>query len=119
MRKMYSKKQIEEIAKSSGTKLYKHILFASVIGYKFTLITTNPQPIDFTNINTYKKLYEYLLNENVLQFINEYIDEVSYDYESESFYATQFQIVANNKVFIPLLYDDWPLSDTTDTVIPL
>ena len=58
MRKMYSKKQIEEIAKSSGTKLYKHTLYNSSLGYKFTLITTNPQPINFTIIDTHKKLYE-------------------------------------------------------------
>ena len=39
MRKMYSKKQIEEIAKSSGTKLYKHYLHDTSIDYKFILIT--------------------------------------------------------------------------------
>ena len=66
MRKMYSKKQIEEIAKTSGTKLYKHsLLVGGGYSYKFTLITTNPQPINFTIIDTYKKLCEYLSNENV------------------------------------------------------
>ena len=42
------------LGKSSGTKLYKHYL--KDLNYEFTLITTNPQPIDFSIINTYKKL---------------------------------------------------------------
>ena len=51
MRRMITTKQIEEIAKSSGTKLYKHYLFDSSINYKFILITTNPEPIDFSSID--------------------------------------------------------------------
>lgn len=119
MRKMYSKKQIEEIAKSSGTKLYKHYLYASGIDYKFTLITTNPEPIDFTNINTFKKLYEYLLKENVLQFTGQYMDEILYSLDTQTFYSISIGNVNSINVCVPSYYDDWPLSDTTDTITPL
>ena len=120
MRRMYSKKQIEEIAKSSGTKLYKHNLFASGINYKFTLITTNPNPIDFTIIDTYQKLYEYLLNENVLQFYNAKNQPLLYDNSSISaFYNIEITEINNVQVCIPSYYDDWTLSSTTDTVTEL
>ena len=46
------------LGKSSGTKLYKHSLYASGIDYKFTLITTNPQPIDFSIIIWYNNIKE-------------------------------------------------------------
>lgn len=119
MRKMYSKKQIEEIAKSSGTKLYKHILNSISSGYTFTLITTNPQPIDFSIIDTYEKLYEYLLNENVLQFLGKYNDQIMYDRNEVYFYSIQLTMIGNDVVCIPSSCDDWSLSDTTDNVIPL
>ena len=119
MRKMYSKKQIEEIAKSSGTKLYKHILYNSGLDYKFTLITTNPQPINFTIIDTHKKLYEYLLNENVLQFTGQYMDEILYSLDTESFYSITITKIDTKNVCVPSSYDDWGLFETTDTVIPL
>ena len=108
------------LGKSSGTKLYKHSLYASGIDYKFTLITTNPQPIDFTNIDTYQKLYEYLLNENVLQFLDEYNKELLYDNSSMSaFYTIEITEINNVRTCTPSYYDDWPLSNTTDTVTEL
>lgn len=99
-----------------GTKLYKHYLYASSIDYKFTLITTNPEPIDFTNINTFKKLYEYLLKENVLQFTGQYMDEILYNLDTQTFYSISIGNVNSINVCVPSYYDDWPLSDTTDTV---
>ena len=117
MRKMYSKKQIEEIAKSSGTKLYKHYL--RDLNYEFTLITTNPQPINFSIINTSKKLYDYLLNENVLQFTGQYMDEILYNLNTESFYSISIGNINSNNVCVPSSYDDWDFPNTTETVTPL
>ena len=120
MRKMYSKKQIEEIAKSSGTKLYKHYLHDSNLGYKFILITTNPEPIDFSIINTYSKLHEYLIKENVLGFFDENNNGVMYDGSVKtSFYTIYIREIQNVPVCCPSYYDDWSLSDTTDTISPL
>lgn len=115
MRKMYSKKQIEEIAKSGGTKLYKHYLSDDGAGYYFILITTNPQPINFSTIDTYKKLYDYLLTQNVTQFIEKYGACIQYDGTNNIFYAIR---KIGNTTSITL-YDDWGLLGTTDTVIPL
>lgn len=53
MRKMYSKNQIEQIAKasvSSGTKLYKHSL--SGTGNPITIIDTQSTTITSSNIST-------------------------------------------------------------------
>ena len=116
MRKMYSKKQIEEIAKSSGTKLYKHSFYASDMDYNFKAITTNPQPIDFTSIDTYQKLYNYLLSTNLLIFIGTNDEEIYYDMNSAKFYSID---IFNGTQFGPSFYEDWPLSSTTDTVTPL
>lgn len=108
------------LGKSSGTKLYKHSLYASGIDYKFTLITTNPQPIDFSIIDTYQKLYEYLLNEDVLRFVDEYNRELIYDNSSMSaFYEIEITEINNVRTCTPSYYDDWPLSNTTDTVTEL
>ena len=116
MRKMYSKKQIEEIAKSSGTKLYKHYLHASDMDYNLKAITTNPQPIDFTSIDTYQKLYNYLLSTNLLIFIGTNDEEIFYDINSAKFYSID---IINVNQFEASFYDDWSLSNTTDTVTPL
>ena len=108
------------LGKSSGTKLYKHSLYASGIDYKFTLITTNPQPIDFSIIDTYQKLYEYLMNETVLRFVDEYNRELIYDNSSMSaFYEIEITEINNVRICTPSYYDDWPLSNTTDTVTEL
>lgn len=120
MRKMYSKKQIEEIAKSSGPKLYKHNLVASDIGYAFTLIITDSQPIDFSTIDTYSKLHDFLISKNLLLFIDSIDrDEIFYDRESGKFFAMLVQNINNNNICTTSYYDDWPLSSTTDTVTPL
>ena len=95
MRKMYSKKQIEEIAKSSGTKLYKHLLEDSNMGYFFTLITTNNQPIDFSIINNSNKLYNYLQTENVISFTGEDFI-LNYDGVNKEYFYRIRVIVVNN-----------------------
>ena len=115
MRKMYSKKQIEEIAKSSGTKLYKHFLRDSSVDYNFTLITTNPQTIDFSIIDTYEKLYNYLLTQNIIQFTEKYGNCIQYDNVTMIFYS----IKKTNTTPLISEFDDWSLNQTTDTVSPL
>ena len=110
------------LGKSSGTKLYKHYLNDSSSGYKFILITTNPQPIDFSIYDSYIKLHKFLLNENVLLFINpdEYSDnEILYDKNTDKFYAIMIQNIQNVSSCIASYYDDWSLSNTTDTVTEL
>lgn len=116
MRKMYSKKQIEEIAKSSGTKLYKHILYNSGIDYKFILITTNPQPIDFSVLNTYEKIYNYLLTQNVIRFTTASGDAIQYESDPDNCF---YSVYSGSAVASIQLFDDWVLQETTDSVIPL
>lgn len=117
MRKMYSKKQIEEIAKSSGTKLYKHYLFDSGgSNHKFILITTNPEPIDFFSLDSYINLYNYLISQNVIRFTNDSGDNVQCDYKTDhNFYLVN---IVNDAPSIQYL-DDWSIINTTDTVTPL
>ena len=116
MRKMYSKKQIEEIAKSSGTKLYKHILYNSGLDYKFILITTNPQPIDFLTIDTFDKLYNYLLTQNIIRFTDAAGDIIQYESNTDNYFYT---VISQGAAPSISLYDDWGLLETTDTVSPL
>ena len=116
MRKMYSKKQIEEIAKSSGTKLYKHILYNSGLDYKFILITTNPEPIDFSTIDSYSKLHDYLISQNVIRFTNANGDNIQYETNTDNcFYFVYSQGAAPSIQLV----DDWGLLETTDTVSEL
>ena len=116
MRRMYSKKQIEEIAKSNGTKLYKHTLFQDGINYKFILITTNPEPIDFSSIDVYSKLNDYLKSQNVIRFTDEAGDNMQYESVTDNcFYVINSQGAAPSIS----LYDDWSLINTTDTVTEL
>lgn len=119
MRKMYSKKQIEEIAKSSGTKLYKHLIEDSNMGYVFTLITTNNQQIDFSINNNDSKLFNYLQTENVISFT---IDGniVMYDEViKHRFFTIYIRKDGNISTCCPSYYEDMDYSATTDTVLPL
>lgn len=116
MRKMYSKKQIEEIAKSSGTKLYKHILYDSYMDYKFILITTNPEPIDFSSIDSYSKLYDYLMSQNVIRFTTDSGDNIQYNFDTNSYF---YSIDISNGVPSLGEFSDWSLVNTTDTVTSL
>ena len=54
MRKMYSKKQIEEIAKSSGTKLYRHFIETTSGTDSIIIISTNSSP--YADINNLSKI---------------------------------------------------------------
>ena len=116
MRRMITTKQIEEIAKSSGTKLYKHYLFDSSINYKFILITTNPEPIDFSSIDVYSKLNDYLMSQNVIRFTDGSGNNIQYESDTDNcFYFIYSQGAAPSIS----LYDDWSLASTTDTVTAL
>ena len=117
MRKMYSKKQIEEIAKSSGTKLYKHYLHdSSGTNYNFILITTNPELIDFSIINTYSKLHEYLISQNVIRFTDASGNNIQYESDTDNcFYLVNSQGAAPSIS----LFSEWSLANTTDTISPL
>lgn len=118
MRRMYSKKQIEEIAKSSGTKLYKHYL--SDLNYEFILITTNPQPINFSVLNNSEKMYNYLLTQNIIRFTTDYGNNIQYDINREkSFYSFKPDFNGSQTIIIIDWFDDWDFSNTTDTVSPL
>ena len=116
MRRMITTKQIEEIAKSSGTKLYKHYLHDSAVNYNFILITTNPEPIDFSSIDAYSKLNDYLMSQNVIRFIDEFGNNIQYESDTDNcFYFIFSQGAAPSISF----YDDWSLLNTTDTVTEL
>lgn len=104
------------LGKSSGTKLYKHYLFDSTTDYRFILITTNPKPIDFSGIDTYRKLFDFLLTQNVIRFTDEFGDSIQYESNTDNcFYFIYSQGAAPS---IQLL-DEWSLLNTTDTVSEL
>ena len=98
-----------------GTKLYKHFLRDPSVNYNFTLITTNPQTIDFSIIDTYEKLYNYLLTQNIIQFTEEYGNCIQYDDVTMIFYS----IKKTNTSPLISEFDDWSLNQTTDTVSEL
>lgn len=104
-----------------GTKLYRHNLIAEGVGYDFIVITTNPQPIDFSINDTYSKLHDFLISQNALLFVelNNSNEEIFYDRVREAFYAIMVEQINNKLTCTASYYDDWPLSDTTDTVTPL
>ena len=114
---MITTKQIEEIAKSSGTKLYKHYLYDSSIQYKFILITTNPEPIDFSSIDNYGKLHDYLMSQNVIRFTTDDGNNIQYKPGTNNC----FYIIENSGTGATSLgeFDDWSLASTTDTVTEL
>lgn len=116
MRRMITTKQIEEIAKSSGTKLYKHYLHDSIIDYKFILITTNPEPIDFSSVDNYQKFYDYLMSQNVIRFTDSAGDNIQYKSGTNNCFYT-----IGHGGTTPTLgeFDDWSLANTTDTVTEL
>ena len=116
MRRMITTKQIEEIAKSSGTKLYKHLLADSTGGYNFILITTNPQPIDFSSIASYSEFQFYLIKQNVIRFTDDTGDIIQYESNTNNcFYCMS----SSGATPLISLYDDWSLENTTDTVTEL
>lgn len=119
MRKMYSKKQIEEIAKSSGTKLYKHLIFDNNMGYSFILITTNSQPIDFSIINNDSKLLNYLQTENVISFTIDGYPVIYDEIIKQHFYTLSIRLDGNIPTCVPSYYEDIDYSATTDTITPL
>ena len=99
-----------------GTKLYKHYLHDSSINYKFILITTNPEPIDFSSIDVYSKLNDYLMSQNVIRFTDDSGNNIQYESTTDScFYFIYSQGAAPSIS----LYDDWSLANTTDTVTEL
>ena len=120
MRKMYSKKQIEDIAKSSGTKLYKHYLHDSSMNYNFILITTNSQPIDFSVFSSSEDLFNYLLTQNVIRFTDNSGNNIQFEYVSEKyFYSINIELASSGTVTLVNAFDDWSVESTTDTVTPL
>ena len=108
------------LGKSSGTKLYKHYLHDSSMNYNFILITTNSQPIDFSVVNTFEKLFNYLLTQNVIRFTSDYGNAIQYDDVTQHcFYSVDIQYNGSDTGATTGLIDDWSLQHTTDTVTEL
>lgn len=102
-----------------GTKLYKHHIEDSNMGYVFTLITTNNQQIDFSIINNSKKLFDYLQTQNVISFT---IDGrvVMFDgVETQYFFTIYIRKDGNISICSPSYYEDWDFTATTDIVTEL
>lgn len=101
-----------------GTKLYKHHL--SDLNYEFILITTNPQPINFSVLNNGEKMYNYLLTQNIIRFTTDYGNNIQYDNNREkSFYSFKPDFNGSQTIIIIDWFDDWDFSNTTDNVSPL
>ena len=98
-----------------GTKLYKHTLEDSEIGYVFYLITNDKTPLDFTNLDTQKKIAQYLFSLDFYILKNHFSNqdrEIVFDIDNEYFcdiYVSNGSVKTSN-------LDDWDLSTTTDTV---
>ena len=103
---------------SGGTKLYKHYL--QDLNYVFILITTNPEPIDFSVLNTSEKMYNYLLTQNIIRFTTDSENNIQYDNNrGKSFYSIRPDFNGSETVLIIDWFDDWGFSNTSDTVTPL
>ena len=102
-----------------GTKLYKHTLYNSGLDYKFILITTNPQPIDFSVLSDFNALYNYLLTQNIIRFTSGSGDNIQYDINKHYFYSIEIQLDSSGTVPVVNPFDDWGLLETTDTVTEL
>ena len=102
------------ISDELGTKLYKHTIEDSTAGYIFTLITTSPDAIDFQTYDTYVKIKNYLRTINVLSFKND-LKDIQWSNEVNSFFSLD---IINSDVLV-VLFDDWDLTSSTDTVIAL
>lgn len=99
-----------------GTKLYQHkIIDNSGTQYIFTLITDSPTPLDFSELDTYIKVDTYLKTINVILFI----DDNNYNIMFDKFINYFINYSIYNSKFEFNVYDDWSLSNTTDTVTPL
>lgn len=116
MRKMFTE---EEIGKLGGTKLYKHVL--SDQNYTFELITTYKNPLDFTILNTYGKLNEFLKTLIIFKFKDPSDNsDIYWDDNSGMFAYTSQYLLQDETVVISLVdIDDWYLTSTTDTVTEL
>ena len=113
---LYVDGKITSAVANSGTKLYKHYLHDASTDYWFILITTNSQPFDFSVIDTYKKLNDYLSTQNVIKFTDDFGNNIQYESVTDNcFYYIYSQGAAPS---IQLL-DDWSLANTTDTVTEL
>ena len=104
-----------------GTKLYKHYLIdSSETGYKFIVITTNYQPINFSVLNDSEKMYNYLLTQNIIRFTTDSGNNIQYDnIRDKSFYSIRPEFNGSETILITDWFDDWGFSDTSDTVTEL
>lgn len=100
-----------------GTKLYKHHL--KDYNYDLILITTNPEPINFSSINDYDKLYNYLMSQNVIRFTTDSGDNVQFNSVQHYFYSITIELASSGLVPLINAFDDLSLVDTTDTVTEL
>ncbi len=116
MRKMFTEKQVGEIAKkvAGGTQLYKHLIVDTAGEYTLVLITPSKDPLDFTTLNSYKKVHDYLLTIVVISFTKDN-HLLIYDDSSNEYLSLNCM----DGTLETGLMDDWVLASTTDTVTKL
>ena len=129
MRQMFSKKQIEELAKTSvnegiesgeiqvGSKLYKHTIVDSDSGYTFILINDKPNTIDFSDYEGYDDFLDYLVNNIVISFYSLGEPNNQIIYLGTAFASINYDF--DNEQFILAALDDWSLENSTDSVSEL
>lgn len=98
-----------------GTKLYKHTLYDSTTAYNFVFINNDKYPINFTTVNTFSLLAQYLVSHGGRLASIDNMTSVDYSYEEGCF----FNVILNTGNLDFKIYDDWVLSTTTDTVTSL
>lgn len=105
-------KFVEYIDNLEYTVLYRHELYASNADYRFILITTSSEPIDFTKINSYSELWTLLQNLKIVSFYDyETHENICYDFINNVFYRHKYEGGEDDYEL-----DDWGLHNTTDTV---
>lgn len=112
---VFNSKDVCEVPTESGTKLYKHNLVQEDM-YYISFYSTHSQPINVSQFNSYKSLYDYLVSINYFNMISaDTFKPVFFSDESSCFYSVSLI----NSALVGGAYDDWDLTLTSDEVIPL
>ena len=105
-------KFVEYIDKLEYTVLYKHELYDINTDYRFILITTSSDPIDFTKLNSYSEFWTLLQDLKIVSFYDaDTLENICYDFLEHYFYRHKYEGGESDVEF-----DDWNLRNTTDTV---
>lgn len=100
--------------KKAGTKLYLHTI-RDVNEVGFEIISINANPLNFEELNTYDKVYNYIEDSVDIISVKSGMESVVFDSTNHVF----AYIVLDNGVLTSSLIDDWVVTTSVDTVTEL